>query len=313
VSAVATEARRPAPPATPAPRVRKRRRRITSYLLPVLTGVIILYLASPVFVMILYGFNAVPGERNSPHFFGFTLDWYRNLFDVPGLTDALWTSISVAFLCAPIATVLGTLIGLALGRYPFRGRGATNFVIFLAIAVPEIVLGSSLLSMFVEVNEQRPLGLTAPLGFGTILLSHIGFSVAFVAVVVRARVSGLDRALENAAQDLYATPMQAFWKVTFPLILPGIVGGFLLAFVLSLDDFVITNFVSGQKQTFPIWVFGATRIGLPPQVNVMGTLLFAVGILVAALNVILGSRAQRAAKSSVPESAVGVALSSGKT
>jgi spermidine/putrescine transport system permease protein len=158
-------------------------------------------------------------------------------------------------------------------------------VIFLAIAIPEIVLASSLLSMFV-------LGRT-PLGYGSILFSHIGFAIAFVAITVRARVQGLDRSLENAAQDLFATPFQAFMKVTLPLILPGVVAGFLLAFVLSLDDFVITDFVGGAENTFPTWVFGATRIGMPPQVNVWGTILFSAGLLTAGLNLVASFRANR--------------------
>jgi spermidine/putrescine transport system permease protein len=162
-----------------------------------------------------------------------------------------------------------------------------NFIIFLAIAVPEIVLGSSLLSMFVLAKE-------VPIGLTTILLSHIGFSIPFVAVTVRARVQGLDRSLEDAAQDLFANPVTTFFKVTLPLIAPAILAGFLLAFVLSLDDFVITNFVSGSTQTFPIWVFGATRIGLPPQVNVMGTILFSAGIIAAVSNVIVQHRRGRA-------------------
>jgi spermidine/putrescine transport system permease protein len=212
------------------------------------------------------------------------------------LNQAIGVSLRIAPTAALIATILGTLIGLVLGRYPFKGRGATNFVIFLAIAVPEIVLGSSLLSMFVKLNDLRVHGLLpfgVALGFPSILLSHIGFTIAFVAVTVRARVQGLDRSLEHAAQDLFATPLGAFFKVTLPLILPGVVAGFLLAFVLSLDDFVITNFVSGQTATFPTWVFGATRIGLPPTVNVWGTVLFSAGILAAGLNVVVGSRRRK--------------------
>jgi spermidine/putrescine transport system permease protein len=149
----------------------------------------------------------------------------------------------------------------------------------MAIAIPEIVLGSSLLSMFVQVR--------APLGFGSILLAHVAFNTPFVAVTVRARAQGMDRSLEDAAQDLYATPLQAFVKVTLPIIMPGITAGFMLAFVLSLDDFVITNFVSGQVQTFPIWVYGATKIGLPPTVNVLGTLLFAAGVTLALLSALV--------------------------
>jgi spermidine/putrescine transport system permease protein len=258
------------------------RKRWTRFILPVYSILIILYLTSPVFTMILYGFNDIPGDRQTPKFWGFTLHWYRDLFGVAGLTPAFKNSITIAIPSAIVATILGTFIGLALGRYTFRGRGPTNFVIFLAIAVPEIVLGASLLSFFVQAE--------APLGYGSILVSHIGFSIAFVAVTVRARVQGLDRSLEDAAQDLFANPVTAFYKVTLPLIAPGIVAGGLLAFVLSLDDFVITNFTSGQFQTFPIWVYGATRIGLPPQVNVMGTLLFMTGVVFAIANVALQRR-----------------------
>lgn len=269
----------------PAP-LRRPNKRWTRFILPGFTWFMILYLALPIFVMILYSFNDIPGERQVPRFFGFTLDWWKNLFDPPGMTPALKTSLAIAPLSALISTALGALLGLSLGRYRYRGKGAVNFVIFLAIAVPEIVLGSSLLSMFVLVQ-------VVPLGFPTILLSHIGFSVSFVAVTVRARVQGLDRSLEDAAQDLFADPVTTFFKVTLPLIAPSILAGFLLAFVLSLDDFVITNFVSGTTETFPIWVYGGTRIGIPPQVNVMGTLLFSAGIVAALANVFVQHRRRR--------------------
>ena len=253
-------------------------KRLTRFILPLYTFLMMLYLVSPILLMILYSFNDVPGDRQTPRFWGFTLDWWRNLFDYPSMTQALKNSLTIAPVSAIIATFLGTLLGLALGRYRFRGLGGVDFLIFLAIAIPEIVLGSSLLSMFIIGK--------APLGYPTILLAHIGFCIPFVAVTVRARVAGMDRSLEEAAQDLFADPMTAFFKVTLPIILPGIFAGFLLAFVLSLDDFVITNFVSGQTQTFPIWVFGASRIGIPPQVNAMGTILFSVGLLVAIGNIV---------------------------
>ena len=263
------------------PPVNKPNRRWTRFILPTYTFLMILYLASPIFVMIIYGFNDIPGDRQTARFYGFTLDWWKNVFNIPGLPEAFKNSLLIAPISATVSTVLGTLFGLALGRYRFRGLLAVDFVIFLAIAVPEIVLGSSLLSMYV-LGEVR-------LGFMTILLSHIGFSIAFVAVTVRARVQGLDRSLEEAAQDLFATPIVGFFKVTLPLIAPAILAGFLLAFVLSLDDFVITNFVAGQTNTFPLWVFGAQRIGIPPQVNVMGTILFGAGLL-AAFASVLGQR-----------------------
>ena len=253
-------------------------RRPTRFILPAYTAIMILYLTSPVLVMVLYGFNNVPGDRQTPRFWGFTLNWYRQALGVPGLTDALHNSLVVAVAAATVATALGTLLGLAIGRYLFRGKGVVNFFIFLAIAVPEIVLGSSLLALFVLTRVQ--------LGLATILTAHIAFDIPFVAVTVQARVAGMDRSLEDAANDLYARPVAAFLKVTLPQIRPGILAGFLLALVLSLDDFVITQFVSGPTQTFPIWVFGATRVGLPPQVNVMGTLLFAMGLAVAVGSVV---------------------------
>jgi spermidine/putrescine transport system permease protein len=275
--AAAAETRAPAVKRTP-------RRRVTRFILPVFTIGMIVYLAFPVFVMIIYSFNIVR-ERQVAEFTCCTLQWWRDIFGVPELNTALRTSIAVAIPGALIATILGTFLGLVLGRYAFRGRSATNFIIFLAIAVPEIVLGSSLLSMFVKFET--------PLGYSSILFSHIAFSIAFVAITVRARVSGHDRTLENAAQDLFATPRVAFFKVTFPLILPGIVAGFLLAFVLSLDDFVITNFVNGTVNTFPTWVYGASRLGIPVQVNVWGTVLFMVGVFTAGFQVLRARRSDR--------------------
>jgi spermidine/putrescine transport system permease protein len=261
--------------------------RWTRFILPVYTAAMILYLTSPVLVMILYGFNDIPGERNTPRFWGFTLDAWRDPLGAAGLPEAVQTSLLVAPVAALFATAIGTLLGLALGRYRFSGKAPVNFLIFLAISVPEIVLGSSLLAMFIQIRA-------IPIGLPTILLSHVGFAIPFVAVTVRARVAGLDRSLEDAAQDLFASPIVAFFRVTLPLIAPAILAGFLLAFVLSLDDFVITNFVSGATETFPIWVYGATRIGLPPQVNVIGTLLFGAGALTAVANVLVQRRRDRA-------------------
>ena len=262
--------------------LRKKHRRWTFYILPVFTIAMIIYLAAPIFIMILFSFNKLVGERQVATFTCCTLDWWREMFDVQGLNKALATSIKVAIPASIIATAIGALIGLVLGRYRFRGRGPTNFVIFLAIAIPEIVLASALLSMFVQAQT--------PIGYGSILFSHIGFSIAFVAITVRARVQGLDRSLENAAQDLFATPFQAFMRVTLPLIMPGIVAGFLLAFVLSLDDFVITNFNAGETQTFPLFIWGAARQGIPPQVNVIATALLVVALLGMALNLMIQRR-----------------------
>jgi spermidine/putrescine transport system permease protein len=267
------------------PAVRRPRKRWTRFILPVFTIGMILYLAFPVFVMILYSFNIVQ-NRQVPAFTCCTLHWWAGIGAIHELNVALSNSIAVAIVSSTIATILGTFLGLVLGRYAFRGRGTTNFVIFLAIAVPEIVLGSSLLAMFVQLGSSKPLGLYIPLGYWSILVSHIAFSIAFVAITVRARVQGLDQSMENAAQDLFANPRVAFFKVTLPIILPGIVAGFLLALVLSLDDFVITNFVKGSSSTFPTRVFGATRLGVPPQVNVWGTVLFLAGVFAAGLQIL---------------------------
>jgi spermidine/putrescine transport system permease protein len=289
MSAVAAPAR-PVELRGPAPR-NEPNRRWTRFILPVYTIVMILFLSSPIFAMILYGFNDVPFDRQTPRFWGFTLDWWKNVWNIPGLPDAFRNSLKIAFPSAAVATAIGTLFGLALGRYRFRGIRGIGFVIFLAIAVPEIVLGASLLSLFVQWPDAPVVGQFAPpIGIPTLLLSHIGFSIAFVAVTIRARVQGLDRNLEDAAQDLFASPVTAFFKVTLPLIAPAILAGFLLAFVLSLDDFVISNFVAGQESTFPLWVYGAQRIGIPPQVNVMATILFGVGVLAAIANVVAQRR-----------------------
>lgn len=256
----------------PPPRSRSSKR-WTRFILPTYTTLFILYLVIPIAVMIVFAFNTPAGRYNIKWEHA-SLEAWRNLFTFPDLTTSLKLTLEVAALATIFATILGTFIGLALGRYRFRGAGAMNFVIFLAIASPEIVLGSSMLTMFVNAR--------IPQGFVTILLAHIMFCVSFVAITVRARVSGMDKALEEAAGDLGADPRTTFMKVTLPIIMPGVIAGALLAFALSIDDYVITNFVAGSKTTFPLWVFGATRQGIPVQVNVMGTLLFAFGILIVA-------------------------------
>jgi spermidine/putrescine transport system permease protein len=244
------------------------------------------YLAAPILVLILFSFNDIAGERNVPEWKGFTLHWWQDMFGQQDLNQSMKVSLLIAPTVAFVAAILGALIGLALGRYRFKGRGFTEFLLFIAIAVPEIVLASGLANMFLSVAPFNQI----PKGFWTIWFSHIGFCIAFVAVTVRARVSGLDRSMEDAAQDLYATPLVTFFRVTLPLIFPGIVAGFILAFVLSLDDFVITNFVAYQSKTYPIWVYGATRIGIPPQVNVFGTIMFSFGVILAVVNALLQRR-----------------------
>ncbi len=186
----------------------------------------------------------------------------------------------MAGISTAVATILGTMIALALSRYRMRGRGTLNVFVFLPMATPEIVLGVSLLSLFVTMGVAR--------GAVTIVIAHILFSISYVVVTVRARLAGLDHSLEDAAQDLGAAPWTTFWTVTFPLIFPGVLAAALLAFVLSIDDYVITSFNAGATVTFPLWVFGASRIGVPPQVNVMGTLIFLLGVVYVVVSVVRG-------------------------
>jgi spermidine/putrescine transport system permease protein len=180
-----------------------------------------------------------------------------------------------------LSVALGTTLGLAIGRYRFRGKAGVDLVLFAQIATPEIVLGASLLSLFITLGVPR--------GYLTILIAHVMFCIPFVAVTVQARVVGLDRSLEEAALDLGATPLVTFRKVTLPLIMPAVLAGALLSFALSIDDFVTTSFNAGQTTTFPLWVYGSSRIGVPPQVNVMGTLIFVFGVLLA-VGTALGNR-----------------------
>ena len=235
------------------------------------------YLLVPIAVVVLFSFNDPAGRFNYT-WQGFTLDHWRNWDGVPGLREAMTLSIKIGLVASIAATVLGTLIALALVRYGFRGRGTTNFLIFLPMSTPEIVLGASLLTLFINLNVF--------LGFTTILIAHIMFCISYVVVTVKARLIGFDRSLEEAAMDLGANEWTTFRKVTLPLIAPAILAGFLLSFALSVDDFVITYFNSGSEITFPLFVWGAARVGAPPQVNVMGSLIFIVALTLMVANVL---------------------------
>jgi spermidine/putrescine transport system permease protein len=258
------------------------KKRWTRFILPTYAGLVMLYLVTPILIMILYGFNNSGPKRVSFRWLGWSLYGYIHLFAKPDLTQALKNSLLVGVVSTIIATILGTLIALALVRYRYRGRSATDFVLFLNISAPEIVLGASLLSLFISFGVPR--------GIATIIIAHVMFNIAYVAVTVRARLAGFDRSLEEAAGDLGASPMQTFVKVTLPIIWPGILAGGLLAFALSIDDFIITNFNAGTTQTFPLWVYGAVKVGIPPQVFVMGTLIFMGGVVIAAINVVAARR-----------------------
>jgi spermidine/putrescine transport system permease protein len=262
-------------------------RTVDRYGLWVYTFLAVGYLLVPIVVMIVFSFNKPDGKFNFV-WKEFSIDAWLSPLARPGLAEALGTSLIVAFMATLAATALGTLIALALVRYQFRGRTGASLFIFIPMATPEIVMGASLLTLFVGTASDEPwrsiipAGIFYPLGFNTILIAHVLFLISFVVVTVRARISGFDRRLEEAAMDLGANEWTTFWRVTFPLIFPGILAASLLAFSLSIDDFIVTNFTSGLTNTFPVWIWGTIRNNLPVQVNVIGTIIFmtAVGIVV---------------------------------
>ena len=247
------------------------------YALTVFAGLAFAYLLLPIAVVVLFSFNDPAGRRNLT-WQGFTLDNWMNPFGYPDLRAAVELSLKIAALSTIFATVLGTLIALALVRYRFRGRTGTNLLIFLPMATPEIVMGSSLLTLFLNYSF--------PLGFTTILIAHIMFNISYVVVTVRARLIGFDRHLEEAAMDLFANPWTTFFRVTLPLIAPGVIAAALLGFALSVDDFVITYLVSGSETTFPLFVWGAARVAVPPQINVIGSAIFLVALALMLANVL---------------------------
>jgi spermidine/putrescine transport system permease protein len=274
-------------PSPPRERPLGRRRKVGRYVLPTYSWLVIGYLVFPIVIMMIYSFNRVLGGAQVVSFSwnGFTTLWYQQWSGVPGLTTAFWLSIRLALVSTVIATVLGTLLAMALVRYrsnKFRGKLAVEQILFLNIAAPEIVMGASLLGLFVTLNINR--------GFLTLVLAHVMFSIAYVTVTVRARLAGFDRSLEEAAYDLGANPLTTFRLVTLPLIMPGVLAGALMAFALSIDDFVTSNFVSGTSDPFPVWVYGATRVGIPPQVFVFGTFIFMVGIGFAFMSIVLSRK-----------------------
>jgi spermidine/putrescine transport system permease protein len=264
-------------------------------ILPIFTTLAIVYLMIPIAVMIVFSFNKPVGKFNYI-WNQFSLDGWAHPFDWPGLGDAVRTSLTIAVLSTLIATIIGTMMGLALTRYNFRGRGALNGIIFLPMATPEIVMGASLLTLFVATALPPLAGSVPtlyPTGFLTILIAHVMFNISYVVVTVKARLAGFDRRLEEAAMDLGANEISTFWRVTFPLIFPGIMAAALLAFSLSIDDFVITNFVSGTTNTFPIWVYSIQRNALPVQINVIGSIIFIGAVLLVGATTLRSGRAAR--------------------
>ena len=244
------------------------------------------YLLLPIAIVIAFSFNHPTGKFNYT-WQGFTWDNWHYWDGVPGIRSAVVLSLEIAVIASLVATALGTAIALALVRYGFRGRAATNVLIFLPLSTPEIVLGASLLTLFLNFNFV--------FGFETILIAHIMFCISFAVVTVKARLVGFDRHLEEAAMDLGANEWATFRKVTLPLIAPAILSALLLCFAISIDDFVVTYFNSGSSVTFPLFVWGAARIGTPPQVNVIGTAIFAIAVTAMLVNVLVQNRRARAA------------------
>ena len=249
---------------------------LREHLVLLLGLLVLLYTFVPIAVVVLMSFND-PDSRLIYRFDGFTLDNWLNPCAEPSMCDAVVRSVEIGLLATVLSTLLGTLAAFAMVRHRFVGRSTANLLVFLPMAAPEIVLGASLLALFVAA------GLGGQLGFWTILIAHVMFCLSFVIVAVRARLAGLDDTLEQAAMDLYATPAQTFWRVTFPLVFPGILGAALLAFSLSFDDFIITNLNAGNTTTFPMYVWGVAQRGVPMQVNVVGTvmLLLSIAVVVA--------------------------------
>lgn len=257
--------------------------RLGDVIVPVFAALAFVYLLVPIVYTVAFSFNDA-GKSNLV-WRGFTWDNWRDPCGAPQVCEAFANSLRVGVLATAIATVLGTLLAIALVRFRFRGRTLANLLIFLPMATPEVVLGAALLAQF--------LNLQLPLGFGTVLIAHVMFCISFVVVTVKARVASLDPRLEEAAADLYASGLQAFWRVTFPLLVPGIAAAALLAFSLSFDDFIITNFNSGNFTTFPKFVYVSATRGVPPQANVIGSAMFVLALVVVVGAQVIGSARRR--------------------
>jgi len=242
-------------------------------------GLVYLFLYAPIAILVLFSFNAT---SQTAVWQGFTLEWYRSLLANDLILDAVRNSLIVGVATTVIATVFGTLVALALGRYTFRGQGLTKNLLYLPIIIPEIVIGAALVTFFGVAGLR--------LSLTTVVISHVVFSISYVAIVVRARLSGFDRSLEEAALDLGARPLQVFFRVTLPLILPGIVSGALLVFTVSIDDYVITSFVAGVgSTTLPLQIYSMLKVGVTPEVNAVSTLLLAVTVVL----IVIAQRLQK--------------------
>jgi spermidine/putrescine transport system permease protein len=261
---------------------------VGDHLVLVLGLLVLVYMFVPIAVVVMMSFNDNSKSRNVYAFKHFTWKNWTGMCKPDGMCEAVGKSIQIGLLATVVAVILGTLAAFAMVRHDFRGRSAANLIVFLPMASPEIVMGSSLLALFISSGNSNLLG------FRAIFIAHVMFCLSFVIVTVKARLAGLDANLEQAAMDLYATEAQTFWRVTFPLVLPGILGAALLSFSLSFDDFIITNLNAGQTVTFPMFVYGAAQRGVPMQVNVIGTLMFVIAIVIVLGNEYNSRRRARA-------------------
>ncbi|HEX2283297.1 MAG TPA: ABC transporter permease [Mycobacterium sp.] len=242
-------------------------------LLKIVAGLVLVYLFLPIFVIVLFSFNKPLGKFNYT-WQGFTLANWADPFKYPALTNAMKLSLNVAAVSTAVALVLGSLVAIALVRQRWRGQQAVDTFLILPLTAPEVVMGAALLVLFLDLGWAT--------GYVTIVLAHIAFEVAFIAMTVRARVRGFDWTLEDASMDLGASPTRTFFKVTLPLIIPGIVAAGMLSFALSLDDFIITYFVSGSSVTYPLYVNAAVKAAVPPQINVLATAILVVSLILLA-------------------------------
>jgi spermidine/putrescine transport system permease protein len=257
---------------------------LRQHLIGIVAGLVLVYLFIPIAVVAVLSFNKPAGKFNTT-WNTFSTDAWTNICGVPGVCASFMTSVQIGLISTLAGTILGSLIAFALVRYRFRGRSTTNLLIFLPMATPEVVLASSLLALF--------LNFSFPLGRITIIIAHIMFIISFVVVTVKARLQGMDPRLEEAARDLYASPQATFRYVTFPLVLPGIVGAALLGFALSFDDFIISFFNAGTLVTFPIYIWGAAQRGIPVQVNALATLVFVAALVIVLTAQLLAARRRR--------------------
>ena len=244
--------------------------KLGDFALRVVAGLILVYLFVPILVIIVFSFNKPKGKFNYT-WQGFTWDNWLDPFKYPALAKALQLSLNVAAVSTAIALVLGTLVAIALVRQRFRGSKAVDTFLVLPLTSPEVVMGASLLTLFLSMNWAT--------GYVTIIIAHVAFEISFIAMTVRARIRGFDWTLEDASLDLGANPTRTFFKVTLPLVVPGIVAAAMLSFALSLDDFIITYFVSGSTVTYPLYVNAATKAAVPPQINVLATAILLISLV----------------------------------